>query len=164
MKARRWLPHPFLSLVLTLIWLLLVNALTLGHVLLGAFLGWGIALLARRFLVQVPEVRKPLRFFLFILRVLGDIVVANLHVARLVLGPRHKLRPAFVEVPMEIEDEFILSVLTSVVSLTPGTVSAALSQDHRTLLLHALDAPDDEDLIRQVKARYEAPLMEIFAC
>lgn len=164
MSRSRWLPHPFLSLVLTLIWLLLVNTLSLGHLLLGAFLGWGIALLTRNFLVDVPRVRKPLQLFLFILKVCGDIVVANLHVARLVLGPRSRLSPAFVEVPMEIEDEFILSVLTSVVSLTPGTVSAALSQDHRTLLLHALDAPDDAALVAQVKARYETPLMEIFQC
>ena len=98
MKAYRWLPHPFLSLVLALIWLMLVNALTLGHVLLGAFLGWGIALLTRGFLVQVPEVRKPLQLFLFILKVCGDIVVANMHVARLVLGPRRNLRPASISI------------------------------------------------------------------
>lgn len=164
MKTSRWLPHPFLSVVLAVIWLLLMNSLTLGNVLLGAFLGWGIALLTRQFLVDVPRVRKPLKLVLFILKVCGDIVVANLHVARLVLGPRRNLRPAFVEVPMEIEDEFILSLLTSVISLTPGTVSAGLSRDHRTLLLHAIDAPDDAVLVAQVKRRYEAPLLEIFEC
>lgn len=164
MKALRWLPHPFLSLVLAIIWLLLMNSLTLGNVLLGAFLGWGIALMTSSFLVAVPTVRKPFKLLRFILMVCADIVVANLHVARLVLGPRRNLRPAFVEVPMAIEDEFILSLLTSVVSLTPGTVSAGLSQDHRTLLLHAIDAPDDAALIAQVKKRYEAPLLEIFEC
>jgi multicomponent K+:H+ antiporter subunit E len=163
-KASRWLPHPFLSLVLALIWLLLMNSLTLGNLLLGAFLGWGIALMTTRFLVTVPAVRRPLKLLRFILMVCGDILVANLHVARLVLGPRRNLRPAFVEVPMAIEDEFILSLLTSVVSLTPGTVSAGLSPDRRCLLLHAIDAPDDAALVAQVKKRYEAPLLEIFEC
>ena len=164
MRRARWLPHPILSLTLTIIWLLIMNSLTLGNLLLGAFLGWSIALMTRGFLVTVPRVLKPLRLVLFILKVCGDIVVANLHVARLVLGPRRNLNPAFVEVPMAIEDEFVLSVLTSVVSLTPGTVSAGLSPDHRTLLLHAIDAPDDAALVAQVKERYEAPLLEIFEC
>lgn len=164
MKPFRWLPHPFLSLVLAVVWLLLMNSLSAGHMLLGAFLGWAIVLLTRDFLVDVPRVRKPLRLLLFILRVCGDILVANLHVARLVLGPRSRLAPAFVEVPMAIEDEFVLALLTSVISLTPGTVSAGLSTDHRTLLLHALDAPDCDALVAQIKSRYEAPLLEIFEC
>jgi multicomponent K+:H+ antiporter subunit E len=43
-------------------------------------------------------------------------------------------------------------------------VSAGLSPDHRRLLLHVLDLEDAEELVAQVKTRYEAPLLEIFAC
>ncbi|TBU94684.1 Na+/H+ antiporter subunit E [Phytopseudomonas dryadis] len=164
MSLSRWLPHPMLTLLLTGVWLLLVNAPSLGHLLLGAFLGWGIALLCSGFMLEVPRLRRPLRLCTYMLMVLWDIVVANLHVARLVLGSTRKLRPAFVEVPMDIENEFVLSVLACIVSLTPGTVSSGLSADHKTLLLHGLDVADDEALIAQVKSRYEAPLMEIFEC
>ncbi|MFC3609014.1 Na+/H+ antiporter subunit E [Stutzerimonas tarimensis] len=164
MTRSRWLPSPSLTVFLTLLWLLLNNTLSFGHLLLGVFLGWVISMLCREFLISVPDVRSPLKLIKFFLRVLGDIVTANLQVARLVLGPTHKLRPAFVEVPMEIEDEFVLAVLTSVLSLTPGTVSAVLSPDHKTLLIHALDAPEPEKLAAEVKMRYEAPLLEIFQC
>lgn len=161
---KRWLPHPLLTLLLTLIWLLLVNTFNLGQLLLGALLGWGITLLTRNFLLDVPSVRKPLLLCRFMLRVFCDIVVANLHVAKLVLGPRSRLNPAFVEVPMAIENNFVLAVLASIVSLTPGTVSAGLSADHKTLLLHGLDVTDAQALIDEVKSRYEAPLLEIFEC
>lgn len=161
---KRWLPHPLLTLLLTLIWLLLVNTFNLGQLLLGALLGWGITLLTRNFLLDVPSVRKPLLLCRFMLRVFCDVVVANLHVAKLVLGPRSRLNPAFVEVPMAIENNFVLAVLASIVSLTPGTVSAGLSADHKTLLLHGLDVPDAQALIDEVKSRYEAPLLEIFEC
>ena len=50
MKARRWLPHPLLSVCLLLVWLLLMNDLSLGHFLLGALLGWTIPLLTQVFL------------------------------------------------------------------------------------------------------------------
>jgi multicomponent K+:H+ antiporter subunit E len=153
-----------MMLLLAVLWLLLVNTLSLGHILLGLFLGWSIVRLCGDFLLTVPKVRKPLGLLLFIGKVFYDIVVANLQVVRLVLGPKSRLEPAFVEVPVEIENEFILSTLACIISLTPGTVSAGLSSDHKTLLLHGLDVPDHDELIATVKSRYETPLLEIFEC
>ena len=164
MKRFRLLPNPALTLLLAALWLLLNNTFGVGHIVLGLFLGWVIPLLVSGFLIEVPRVRKPLKLCLFVLMVLYDIVVANIHVARLVLGPKEKLRPAFIVMPMRIENEFVLAVLTSIVSLTPGTVSAGLSRDHKHLLMHALDAPDLDEIVAGVQNRYEAPLLEIFEC
>ena len=161
---RRLFPHPRMMLVLAVLWLLLVHPLNLGHVLLGLFLGWAIVHLCSDFLLHVPRVRKPLGLVLFTGKVFYDIVVANLQVVRLVLGPKSRLQPAFVEVPVEIDNEFVLSALACIISLTPGTVSANISFDHKTLLLHGLDVPDRDELVAAVKSRYEAPLLEIFEC
>ncbi len=164
MRGWRWLPNPVLSVLLAVLWLLLNNTLSFAHLLLGAFLGWGIALLCRPLLMPVPKVAKPLALLRFALMVGSDIVIANLHVAKLVIGPRTQLRPAFIEVPMRLQDEFMLSLLTSIISLTPGTVSASLSSDRSVLLVHALDAPDPQQLVAEIQRRYEAPLLEIFQC
>lgn len=162
--AKRWLPQPLLSLFLLLIWLLLMNDLSLGHWLLGALLGWMIPQLTQLFWERTPRVYKPFKLCVFLLRVLGDIIFANLEVAKLILGSSSKLRPAFVEVPLALEDDLALTMLASIVSLTPGTVSADLSDDRKTLLVHGLDVADDEALIATIKQRYEAPLMEVFTC
>ena len=164
MKRSSWLPYPLLSVALLLVWLLLVNQLSFGHVLLGAFLGWGIPLLTRAFWIDAQPIQHPLKLVVFLLRVLLDIVVANLEVARRILGPMQQLRPGFVEVPLELRDELALIMLASIVSLTPGTVSADLSDDRSLLLLHCLDVADAEALAAEVKARYEAPLLEVFPC
>lgn len=163
MKAR-YLPQPALSLLLLFTWLLLVNDLSLGHWLLGGFLGWVIPLLTRPYWVSMPRLHAPLAALKLLLVVLGDIVVANLEVARLILSPRRALRPAFVEVPMDLDDELALTLLASITTLTPGTVSADLSEDRRTLLVHGLDVDDEAALIASIKSRYEAPLKEIFTC
>jgi len=81
--------------------------------------------------------------------------VANLAVARRILRHPARLRPAFVEVPPDLESDLAIS-------LTPGTVSARLSEDRRTRLVHCLDAPDPEAVRDDIKARYEAPLKEVF--
>ena len=93
-----------------------------------------------------------------------DILVANMAVAKLILGKPERLRPAFVEVPLDTDNEFVITVLASVVSLTPGTVSADISADRRTLLVHGLDVEDRAALVASIKQRYEAPLKEIFGC
>jgi multicomponent K+:H+ antiporter subunit E len=38
------------------------------------------------------------------------------------------------------------------------------TQERWVLLVHALDAPDPQALVREIKERYEGPLREMFAC
>lgn len=161
---RPWLPHPFLSLLLLVLWLLLFNTVTLAHVLFGLLLGILVPLFTSRFWPGSPRVRRPLRLARYALLVLGDILVANVQVAWLILGPSARLRPAFVQYPLELREDFSITLLASTISLTPGTVSADVSADRRTLLIHALDVDDEAALIAQIKQRYEAPLKEIFEC
>ena len=82
--------------------------------------------------------------------------------ARLILAGSRALHPAFVVVPLELRNELAVSLLANIICLTPGTVSARFSDDRRQLLVHALDCPDAEQLVATIKARFEAPLREIF--
>lgn len=161
---RRLLPHPLLSLFLLPGWLLLVNDFSFGHWLLGAGLALALPLLCRHVLPPPLRIRRPGLLLRFAGLVLHDIVVANLQVARLVLGPTRALQPAFVEVPLALRDDVPIALLASVITLTPGTVSADLSADRRCLLVHGLDVPDPQALVADIKARYEAPLLEVFEC
>lgn len=161
-KARRWLPHPTLSLFMLLVWLLLMNTVQPGVVAFGLLLAWGLPFLTRVFWPDVPQVRSTLGLLRYFLRVLGDIVRANLTVARLILGPVDRLQPAWVEVPLDLQDPFAITLLASTISLTPGTVSADVSPDRRSLLIHSLNTGDPAALVREIKQRYEAPLKELF--
>lgn len=159
---KKLLPRPRLSLFLLIIWLLLNNSISTATVFFGALLGWLIPVISYRFW---PEEYAPMKygiFFRYTLTVALDIVVASLNVARLILGPHKRLRPAFVTYPLELQDHFAITLLASTISLTPGTVSSDISKDGKYLLIHALDVEDEAELIRTIKARYETPLREIF--
>ena len=93
---------------------------------------------------------------------LYDVLIANLSVARLILAGPRVLRPAFIVVPLDLKNELALSMLANTICLTPGTVSAKLSDDRQRLLVHALDADDPEAVIATIKERFEKPLKEIF--
>lgn len=158
----RFLPHPVLSLVLAAIWLLLANSLAFAHILLGLLLGWAIPLFTQDFWPDPVRIGKPLTLLRYTAIVGWDIVVANLVVARLILLRPTKLHPAFVAMPLDLNSDIAISLLANSICLTPGTVSALLSQDRKTLLIHALDVDDSEALIAKIKQRYEAPLKEVF--
>ena len=158
------LPFPRLSLLLWSLWLLLNQTLDPGHVVLGAALAVVIPLLSRRLLPPIPHVRAPLKALSYLLLVQYDILVANLRVARLVLGPVRRLRPKVVQVPLDLTDPVVASILAATVTLTPGTVSIDLDLAARRLTVHALDAPDEASVVAEIKSRYEARLKEIFAC
>jgi multicomponent K+:H+ antiporter subunit E len=160
---RRWLPQPLLSATLLVVWLLLNNTLAPAHLLLGALLAWLLPLLAAPFRPAPVRLRRPLLAARLLARVLGDIVLANLEVARRILGPEDALTPRFVWVPLDIEHPWGIATLAGIITLTPGTVSSDLSADRRYLLVHALNVDDPDALVAGIKARYERPLMEVFA-
>lgn len=159
---RRLLPHPWLTLALALIWLLLANSTAPGQIVLGLALGWAIALFSRRFWPEPVRIHRPLALLRFISVALYDILTANLAVARLIIGRPERLRPAFVWVPLALTSDLAISLLASTICLTPGTVSARLTLDRQYLLVHALDVADADQLAALIKARYETPLREIF--
>ncbi|MGO2241336.1 MAG: Na+/H+ antiporter subunit E [Halomonas sp.] len=161
---RAWLPTPVLSLLLLVVWLLLVRSYAIGQFVLGGSLAILIPLLTHRFWDARPRITKPFALMRFLFRVLGDIVVANFEVAYLITNPWRKLRPHFIEYPLILEERFTITLLASTISLTPGTVSANLRLDGKSLLIHALDVGDEEALIEQIRERYERPLKEIYEC
>lgn len=159
---RRLLPHPLLSFTLLVIWLLLANTFSFGQFLLGMFLGWAVPLYTARFWPEEVRVRQPFVLLRFIGRVLFDILVANISVARLILGNGDRIEPAFIEMPLELQTNAAISLLANTVSLTPGTVSAFLSADRRTLIIHSLHTTDAAAVVNDIRQRYETPLKEVF--
>lgn len=160
---RRILPHPMLSLLLTIVWLMLVNKITPGNLLLGATLGILVPIVTAPYWPDRAVISHPLRATSYVFLVMWDIVIANIEVARIILfKPNKNIRSRWVTVPLELKSPEAITVLAGTITMTPGTVSTMLSADGGALLVHCLDT-DDPDAVRdQIKTRYEARLKEIF--
>jgi multicomponent K+:H+ antiporter subunit E len=159
----RWLPHPGLSVLLAVMWVVMVNDLTAGTLVLGLAVGVLVPLYTAGWWPERPRVRfLPALAYAGI--VLRDIVVANFAVAAIILfKPARDLRPAWLTIPLELATPEAITVFAGTISLTPGTVSADISACGKFLLVHALHAPDPAAEVAKVKARYEARLKAIFA-
>lgn len=160
----RLFPRPYLSLTILLLWLVLASSVSFGQVLLGGTLAILVPIATAPFWPESVTMVRPLTGLRLFGVLLYDIVVANLVVARLVVGPIDRLRSCFIEVPLDIEDDFVATILGSVVALTPGTVSIDIDRERGVLHVHVLDTDDPEALVSLIKTRYEAPLKETFGC
>ena len=105
---------------------------------------------------------RPWLLLPFAGRLLLDVITANLRVARAVLGPVARLNPGFARVPLDIRSDLGIMALSGTITLTPGTLTADLSEDRSELLVHYLDERDETQLVAEIKERYERPLMEVF--
>lgn len=166
---RRWLAHPVLSLLVAVVWLLLQGSVTVASVLWAVIFGVLLPWLTAPFLSRGTRLHAWQRAFRLTAVVLWDIVVANLTVARIVVNPASRPQPAWLRVPLDIQHPTGTVLLAAIITTTPGTVSCVIEGEgkgagpaRRAILVHALDCADADAMVADIKARYEAPLKEIF--
>lgn len=160
---RRLFPHPGLFVLLVIVWMLMLNSLTPGGLLLGLVFATLVPIFTGPFWPDRPLLRFGWPMVAYFGIVLWDIVVANFQVAALILFRRNRdLRSHWLFVPLDLTSAEAITTLAGTISLTPGTVSADVSTDGRHLLVHALDVQDEAAEVARIKSRYEARLKEIF--
>ena len=162
MKKVGWLSHPVISVLMAAAWLLLQQSVAVPQLITAAVLALVVPRLLHGFLGPAIHPRSFGTSVRLILLVLWDIVVANLTVARIVLSPTSNPQPAWVPVPLDAQSPTAITLLAAIITMTPGTVSCVVDDERRVILVHALDCQDVAALAADIKARYEAPLKEIF--
>lgn len=160
---RHLLPYPLLTLALLVMWLLLNQSLSVGHLLLGTV----VAVLASGTMTaldpEAPRVRswRPLPALAWL--VLADILRSNVAVARIILLPgKHDRVSGFIRVPLETRNRYAQAILACMITATPGTLWVQFDRTRNVLLVHILDRIGEEAWRRRIKQRYEPLLMDMF--
>jgi multicomponent K+:H+ antiporter subunit E len=159
----RLLPYPLLTASLLAMWLLL-NGLSVGHVLLGTAIAVAASNVTAALRPARPRIRRWHLLPRLVMIVVVDIWRSNVAVARLILRPDHPRRMSgFVVVPLELRNPAGLAILACIVTSTPGTAWVQYDSESSRLLLHVLDLVDDAHWIELIKNRYERLLLEMLA-
>lgn len=158
-KVFYWLLLPALLLV---IWLLLNNSVSPGHVATGTILALLLAWAAMALRPVRSRPKHPLVMLKLVWRVAYDITVSNFAVARLIILGPDSHTPGFMKIPLNMRDPHARAALACIITYTPGTVWAGFSEETNTMTLHVLDLKDEQHWVTLVQTRYESLLMEIF--
>jgi multicomponent Na+:H+ antiporter subunit E len=89
-----------------------------------------------------------------------ELVMSCLQVAWEVITPRGRARPGIIALPLDARSDLQITILANLISLTPGSLSLAVSDDRRVLFVHVMFIDDVEEEKRKLKAGMETKVME----
>lgn len=150
-----------INVLLAVIWAAVTGEVTTQGVFTGFVLGYGILWLVRpvfdddRYLAKFPKLMALVSLYVV------DLLMANFRLALDVLTPRHRMKPAIVAVPLRARTGLEITLLSNLISMTPGSLAIALSPDRRTLYVHVVYCDDPGEVRRQIKDHLEKRLLEV---
>jgi multisubunit Na+/H+ antiporter MnhE subunit len=150
-----------LNLVIATIWLLLGKPPQTSDFVIGFLLGYGLIAL---FHALIPGGRAYIRRTLAFIRFAGlftwQLIAANFSVAAAVLfRSRRSLAPNYVTYDISGLRPAEILLLSYCITLTPGTVSIRVTDDERTLIVHALDAADPAAIRAALDKELKQPIL-----
>jgi multicomponent Na+:H+ antiporter subunit E len=144
----RWGSRLVVFLMLSAFWLLLSGKLDAFHLILGGACCALIAFVSHDLVFRDfgsgGGVRTFFRFSAYLPWLMWQILLANLHVAKLVLAPG-QIKPQMVEYDCRLKSDFAKVTLGNSITLTPGTITAEIEGDK--FYVHALSQKVADDLL-----------------
>lgn len=152
----------FVNLLLALIWMFLTGSLTADTLVEGFVIGYLVLWLAGPLYGPTTYFRKFRQVVGFILFFLGELVIATLRVARVVIAPEINVRPAIIAVPLDVESSIEITLLANLITLTPGTLTLDVSTDRKVMYVHAMHVEDVEQFRAEIKQGFERRVRALF--
>jgi multicomponent Na+:H+ antiporter subunit E len=149
------------NIALALIWAALTGRFEPSNLMVGFLLGFLILWVSRRafgntnYFFKVPQLIGFIIYFIF------ELLVANIRVAYRILMPLENLQPRVIAVPLDTCDDLEITLLASLISLTPGTLSLDVSKEKCFIYVHTMNADDPDVIRRQIKEGFERRLLRL---
>ncbi|MFU8794875.1 MAG: Na+/H+ antiporter subunit E [Dethiobacteria bacterium] len=146
---RQWLNYIGIILILLVFWVAVSGSLSWPQLVVGLATAIFVTYFNRNLLITAEE-RPPIRLrtiiwlFGYLFQLLWAIVIANFHVAWIVLHPKMPIEPNLVSLEVDIDRVSSRVLLANSITLTPGTLTVLA--DEKKFLVHALTVSSGEDL------------------
>ena len=145
-------------------WVLLTWSFTVQELIVGAVVSLGVALFSARFFIHEKAfwLFNPAKFgalFAYVFVFLGELIKANVDVAKRCFGGCTDVNPGIVKVPVDLKGDYARAMLANSITLTPGTITMDIAeQDGKTYYyIHWIDVAetDREKAGEIIKGRME---------
>ena len=154
---------PFaINLLLAAAWAALIGSFGVGDLIVGFVVGYLVLWVLCPLLGSDRYCRRVVQLVALVGQFLWELVVSSLDVAFDVLTPGQRSRPAIVGIDMDVSSDLEIVALANLVSLTPGSLTIDVSDDRRTLYVHAMFVDDPAELRDGVKRGMERRVLEAF--
>ena len=151
----------YLILLLTVVWVILCEELSVRTVAAGIVVSAGAAYFYQKYLpLSAITGVNFLRLAMYPFYLVGQIYIAGFHAIKLILT---EAKVDIVEVKTKVTNELLRVVLANSITLTPGTVSLELKDETLTVLWLRQKTSDSQDLANAdelIKGKLEKKLLK----
>lgn len=150
------------NVLLALAWTAVSGSFTVLNFAFGFVLAIGALSLIREQVGSVGYFSRARRVTSLAVLFIYELILSAWKVAVLVVSPKMDLKPGIFAYPLKVDRDFEITLLANLITLTPGTLSVEVSDDRRTLYVHALDCSDPDQTRRDIAHGFERKIMEAF--
>ena len=144
------------NLILATIWAIFFGGFTWLTMLSGLVVGFGVLWLLQPLTGTHSTYFKSVWYWLKLLVMFHyELLVSSIHVLWDIVTPTHRARPAIIDMPLDVKTDTGILLVTNLISLTPGTLSIDVSEDRKTLKVHAMFADDPAAVCHELKSGME---------
>jgi len=152
-----------LNLLLAAVYVMLTGEATFFNAGMGFIIGFVILSILGAPFGQTAYVSKLWRLTKFVSYFLKILIQSNLVVAKQVMTPGLEIAPRIIKYSVEGMTPAQITFLASTITLTPGTLSADISDCHGFLYIHAMFAQDRDQAVADLDELKKRVLEEVFA-
>ncbi|TFH61590.1 Na+/H+ antiporter subunit E [Peribacillus frigoritolerans] len=150
-----------LNVFLAVIWMFLKNEFNGSTFTIGYLLGLGIMFVFRHFFNDRFYLNRVYAVVLLLLIFARELILSNISVLKAVLKPSLDMRPGIFAFETTLTKDWEITILSNLITLTPGTLVVEVSEDNRFLYIHAMDIADKDEAVDSIKNTFEKAIMEV---
>lgn len=132
-------------------WLLLTWSFSIQELIAGAVVSLAAALFSARFFIHEKAFWfcNPAKLFTglfyWVCVFPGELIRANIHMAKLVLSGCKNLKPGIVKIPVDLKSDYGQAALANSITLTPGTITMEIAEEEgqTNYYVHWIEAETD---------------------
>jgi multicomponent Na+:H+ antiporter subunit E len=149
----------FVFLILLVSWVVFSGIFDVFHIVLGVICSGIVTWMSADLFFEdrsrsgAQRFKEVIRLPGYLLWLLWEIVIANVHVLKLAFSPDldEEISPSMQKVKVSLKTDFARYVFANSITLTPGTVTVKVSKDE--FLVHAISREAAEGLFGEMERR-----------
>lgn len=150
-----------INLLIAFIWMLLNESWNVVIFAVGYLIGFLIILSMRRFFPTPFYGRKLYSTIKLLMLFIIELFKSSIVVLKEIIRPELKIKPGIFKSETILETDFEISLLVTLLTLTPGSIVMEVDPKARIMYIHAMDANDFHNNIRKTKRKFENAIIEV---
>ncbi|MMZ61884.1 Na(+)/H(+) antiporter subunit E [compost metagenome] len=150
-----------LNVIIAIVWMLLTNDSSPQKFIVGYIIGAILIGALRRFWQNGYYLNKVWAVIKLILLFNKELVKSGVDVIKHILRPKLQIRPGIFAYTTKLEGDWEITLLSCLITLTPGTLTMEVSEDGKTLYIHAIDIGEVNLVRGQIRDTFEKAIMEV---